>query len=150
MTLYPTIQPKFRKKIKYREVTFSPAEEYMNKIDVRCEDFYEKIASYMLILVIRDLLYRGKNKYHCYNRRKAVMWFKSKTNKHTFSFRMICLILGISHKKMWLQLRRWVKVNPDMLSSHLKSAESGIFDGPKFSSLRREGYGRKIGQEDSP
>lgn len=146
MNLYPTLESKYRK-IKYKPVQFSPAKEYMERIDMRSEDFYEKMAVYMLILSIRDLLYRGKNKYHCYSRRKAIAWFKSKTEKDPFSYKTICLILGISAERMWLQLKRWLKANPDHLANSLKSAESGIFDGPKFSLLRREGHGARVGEE---
>lgn len=126
----------------------STSDMYFEKIDSRREDFYFKIATYFLMLQIRDLLYRGTNPYHTVHKRKAIQWFKSKNYTNIFGYGMICMMLEINAEKLWLQIRRWIKVDPDYLSSALKSAESGIFDGPKLANMRREGSARRIGEKD--
>lgn len=122
---------------RFREVQYSSAEMFMSWIDSRRDGVYDKMAVYMLMLSIRDLIYRGNNKYACYARHKAINWFNSRNDRHPFGYGTVCLYLNINPKRLWLQLRRWMKVNHDYLSSILKSAESGIFDGTRSSNLKK-------------
>lgn len=126
-SIYTTLAPKK----KYREVHYSPALNFMSLIDSRMDGVYDRMSVYLLILMIRDVLYGGKNKYMALQKRRAVMWFKITNDKHPMGYGTICGYLGINPYKFWLQIRRWVKVNPEHLASALKSAESGIFTTPK-------------------
>lgn len=141
---YPSLISKKQKAKKLKEVVFSTAHQYAYNIDSRSEDFYNKIAIYILILNIRDLLYKGTNNYLKMSKINAISWFKEKSYKKYFGYGTVCQILELPANKLWLQIRRWYKVNPQHLFSMMKGIESGIFDGPRFSNLRRSGNVQKI------
>lgn len=119
------------KKKRYKEVFYSPAENLMSMIDSRNDGIYEKMAIYTIIISIRDILYDGKNNYMLASRKKAVQWFNEMDDRRTFGFLTICNYFEIDAKRLWLQLRRWLKVNPEHLYASLKGVESGVFSGSR-------------------
>jgi len=148
---------KLKKKIKSRKeaeleklkkVDFTqPSTIYERVINDRRDDYYYRAATYLLILHIRDVLYSGKNPYHLHNKKKAIHWFKTKNIMHPFGYGTICLMMDISPERLWVQIRRWIKVDPEKLSSSLKGAESSVFDGPKLSNMRRNRNAVRIGEK---
>lgn len=67
------------------------------------------------------------------SKKRAIHWFNEMDDRRAFGFLTICNYFEIDGKRLWLQLRRWLKVNPDYLYSSLKGVESGIFTSPKRS-----------------
>lgn len=118
-------------KKKYKEVKYSISKQYEEEFGCRLDGTYDRLSIYMLMLSIRDLLYEGRNKYAIHSKRKAISWFKSKNNKNPMTYRYICNHFHINPDRLWLQIRRMIKVNKEKLSSILKGIESGIFENPK-------------------
>lgn len=123
---------------KYNQVVFSPAERLMSLIDSRNDGVYEKVAIYTIIISIRDILYHGKSTYMNNSKKKAIQWFNHMDDKTPFGFLTICNYFEMDGRRLWLQLRRWLKVNPNYLYSSLKGVESGIFTSPKRTPSLRE------------
>jgi hypothetical protein len=99
---------------------------------------YGKVAIYTMIISIRDILYDGKSNYMINSRKKAIQWFNHMDDRTPFGFLTICNYFEIDAKRLWLQLKRWLKVNPEYLYSSLKGVESGIFGSPKRSPTTKE------------
>ena len=109
----------------------SPAELFFKSFGINFEEIYDKMAMYMLIISIRDLLYNGNDKYQLASKKRSIKWFTKPEEDHIFDFNIVCYRLSINREIMWMQLKRWIKTNPEYLQSVLRRAEVHLFENTR-------------------
>lgn len=106
-----------------RDDRIQPSALFERLLRVKTEDVYGKLAGQLLFLSIRDVMYRGDDVALRQNRRDAVRWFSNPHLNHYLDFETVAEYIGADPHRLWLQLRRFMKVDPGYLSSFIKYSE---------------------------